>query len=94
MTGFLPSSSDLFLPRGFRRTKAEVQSRSRFRKAPSNGGPREIDLSALWPVGSMFISGDATDPAVLLGFGTWAPLNGGRPLAGIDAGARGWKRTA
>lgn len=44
------------------------------------------DLSACWPVGSVFISVVATDPATLLGFGTWAALGAGRMLVGFDNG--------
>ena len=39
-----------------------------------------------WPVGSIFFSAVATDPAVMLGYGTWAPLGAGRMLVGLDAG--------
>jgi hypothetical protein len=37
-------------------------------------------------VGSVFVSVVATDPATLLGFGTWAALGAGRVLVGYDAG--------
>jgi hypothetical protein len=30
-----------------------------------------VDLSSAWPVGSIFISANSLDPAVLLGFGSW-----------------------
>ena len=43
-------------------------------------------LEACWPVGAVFISMVATNPATLLGFGTWAALAAGRVLVGIDAG--------
>lgn len=43
-------------------------------------------LEACWPVGSVFISVVSTNPATLLGFGTWAALAAGRMLVGIDAG--------
>ena len=39
-----------------------------------------------FPVGSVFISVVATDPATLLGYGTWAAFASGRVLVGIDAG--------
>jgi hypothetical protein len=42
--------------------------------------------SAAWPVGSIFTSVVATNPATLLGFGTWAAFGTGRVLVGIDTG--------
>src|SRR5687768_14976223 len=48
---------------------------------PAGGGG---DASAAWPVGSVFISVLATDPATLLGFGTWEAFAAGRVLVGID----------
>jgi microcystin-dependent protein len=44
------------------------------------------DPSAAWPVGSVFISVVNTNPATLLGFGTWAAFAAGRVLVGLDAG--------
>lgn len=38
-----------------------------------------------FPVGSVFISVVATNPATLLGYGTWAALAAGRVLVGINA---------
>ena len=43
-------------------------------------------LGLAWPVGSVFTSIVATDPAMLLGFGTWVALAAGRVLVGVDAG--------
>lgn len=43
------------------------------------------DPSAAWPVGSVFLSVVNTNPATLLGFGTWAALAAGRMLVGFDA---------
>jgi microcystin-dependent protein len=37
-----------------------------------------------YPVGAVFISTVATDPAELLGFGTWAAFGAGRVLVGFD----------
>lgn len=59
-----------------------------------NQGPQGIqgpqgppgDVSAAWPVGSVFISVVSTNPATLLGLGTWAAIATGRMLVGIDAG--------
>ena len=42
------------------------------------------DYAFLWPVGSIFISVVATNPAILLGFGTWVAFGTGRFLVGID----------
>lgn len=39
-----------------------------------------------WPVGAIFISVVSTDPATLLGYGTWAAFGAGRVLVGLDAG--------
>lgn len=44
------------------------------------------DVSAAWPVGSVFLSVVATNPATLLGLGTWAAFAAGRMLVGRDAG--------
>lgn len=42
---------------------------------------------ALYPVGSIYTNASvATNPATLLGFGTWAAFGSGRVLVGIDAG--------
>jgi hypothetical protein len=38
--------------------------------------------SAVWPIGSVFISVLSTDPATLLGFGTWSAIGAGRVLVG------------
>lgn len=44
------------------------------------------DISAAWPVGSVFISVVSTNPATLLGFGTWVAIAAGRMLVGFDSG--------
>lgn len=41
---------------------------------------------AVWPIGSVFISTVATDPAASLGFGRWSAIGAGRALVGVDAG--------
>lgn len=47
------------------------------------GDPASI--AGAWPVGSIFISAIATNPATSLGFGTWAAFGAGRVLIGQDA---------
>jgi hypothetical protein len=39
-----------------------------------------------FPVGSVFISVVSTNPATLLGYGTWAAIAAGRMLVGYDSG--------
>jgi hypothetical protein len=39
-----------------------------------------------FPVGSVFIAVVATDPATLLGYGTWSAFGAGRVLVGLDGG--------
>ncbi len=47
---------------------------------------KALELGSSWPVGSIFISIVATNPATLLGFGTWTAFGAGRVLIGLDAG--------
>jgi hypothetical protein len=42
--------------------------------------------SQAFPVGSVFIAVVSTNPATLLGYGTWAAFAAGRMLVGLDAG--------
>jgi hypothetical protein len=44
------------------------------------------NISAAYPVGSIYTSVISTNPATLLGFGTWAAFAAGRVLVGLDAG--------
>ena len=71
-----------------------------FRGAPNMGGNRATNLAdgtassdaaakgqiqSSWPIGSIFISVVSTNPATLLGFGTWTAFGAGRVLVGLDA---------
>jgi len=38
-----------------------------------------------WPIGSIFFAAVGTNPATLLGFGTWQAISSGRVLVGLDA---------
>ena len=43
--------------------------------------------SGSWPVGSVYINAaSSTNPATLLGFGTWTSIGAGRVLVGLDSG--------
>jgi len=39
-----------------------------------------------FPVGSIYLAVVSTDPATLLGYGTWAAIGAGRVLVGLDSG--------
>jgi hypothetical protein len=41
-------------------------------------------FSALWPIGSIFTAVVSTNPATLLGFGTWSAFGVGRTLVGLN----------
>ena len=43
-------------------------------------------ISEAFPVGAVFISVVNTNPATLLGYGTWAAIAAGRVLVGLDSG--------
>ena len=49
-------------------------------------GTSGVDVGLAWPVGSVFISVVSTNPATLLGIGTWDAFATGRMLVGFDAG--------
>lgn len=42
-------------------------------------------LTAAWPIGSVYIAVVSTNPATLLGFGTWEAFAAGRVLVGLDS---------
>lgn len=44
------------------------------------------DPGEAWPVGALFIAVVATNPATLLGYGTWSAFGAGRVLIGLDSG--------
>ena len=44
-------------------------------------------LSAVYPVGSIYINAtNSTNPATLLGFGTWTAFGAGKVMVGLDSG--------
>tara|TARA_R100000654_G_scaffold30270_1_gene54985 strand:+ start:199 stop:927 length:729 start_codon:yes stop_codon:yes gene_type:complete len=50
------------------------------------GGNTAATLQAVYPVGSIYINAAvATNPATLLGFGTWVAFGAGRVMVGIDS---------
>lgn len=46
-------------------------------------------LTNAWPVGSLFLSTVSTNPATLLGFGTWVAYGAGRCFLGVGTGNDG-----
>lgn len=51
----------------------------RYAPAGGGGGPA-------FPVGSVFLSVVSTNPATLLGYGTWSAIAAGKMLIGLDSG--------
>jgi hypothetical protein len=46
-----------------------------------------VDLSTVYPVGSIYMNAsNSTNPATLIGFGTWVAFGAGRVPVGIDSG--------
>jgi collagen type VII alpha len=45
----------------------------------------DANITAAWPIGSIFMSVLSTTPATLLGFGTWAAFGAGKCLIGQNA---------
>lgn len=61
------------------------------RVAAATGVPRfdgtNWSIVNLYPVGSIYINANvSTNPATLLGFGTWVAFGAGRVMVGLDAG--------
>ena len=57
---------------------------------PTSGEDGEITIAAsggeAFPIGSVFIGVVSTDPATLLGYGTWSAFGAGKVLVGLNAG--------
>ena len=49
-------------------------------------GGSGVSMGQVWPIGSIFLSGIATDPATLLGMGTWSLISQGQVLVGYKSG--------
>lgn len=50
-------------------------------------GSNTIPVTALpqtWPIGSIFVSAVSTNPAVMLGYGTWVTFGAGKVIVGLD----------
>ena len=46
-----------------------------------------VDLASIYPVGSIYMNAtSSTNPATLIGFGTWVAFGAGRVPVGIDSG--------
>lgn len=54
-------------------------------KAPT-AATDAASIGACWPIGSVFTSVVSTNPATLLGFGTWSAIAAGKVLIGLDSG--------
>lgn len=65
-----------------------------FAQIPTGTGASEVAVgnhthaggADAFPVGSVFISVVSTNPATLLGYGTWSAFGAGRVLVGLDSG--------
>ena len=72
------------LPTG---TTAVTQSSSDSSTAVATTAFVKSVLSALYPVGSIYTNASSsTNPATLLGFGTWTAFGAGRVMVGFDSG--------
>lgn len=65
--------------------KIRVYNRADKLAYKDDGGSERI-LTEAWPIGSVFTSVVSTDPADLLGFGTWSQIAQGRMLVGQNSG--------
>lgn len=72
----ITSASDHSFPGG---TSTFLRADGTFASPPAGGGEA-------FPVGSVFLSVVSTNPATLLGYGTWQSIGAGRVLIGLDAG--------
>lgn len=78
------SAYEIAVANGFTGTEGEWLASLKGEKGePGNDAPGGAALDA-WPVGSIYIAVDATDPATRLGGGTWAAFGAGKVLIGID----------
>lgn len=48
--------------------------------------PQYVPFSKYYPIGSIYLSVAATNPATLFGFGTWAAFGAGKVIVGLSAG--------
>lgn len=56
---------------------------------PQGPAGQNGNVQAAWPVGSLFFSAVSTNPATLLGFGTWTAFGAGRLVMGASVGQSG-----
>lgn len=84
-SGTLPSASE-GLRIFFVRTGDKGETGATGAQGPQGDEGPPGDLSAAWPVGSVFLSVVSTNPGTLLGVGTWTAFGAGRMLVGRDAG--------
>lgn len=68
-------------------TKAEIEAKLTGEIAShTHAGGGGLTLSQVYPVGCIYTSTVATNPATVFGFGTWVAFGAGRVLVGFDAG--------
>lgn len=64
----------------------EVTAAIAAHEAAANPHPQYASGGQAFPVGSVFLSVVSTNPATLLGYGTWQAFGAGRMLVGVDSG--------